>query len=148
VAAHAWEERPLRRLLDLVDVRLLLDETDREETAAVAKAWGLERVWAATLAAADAVLGGRPEPWTLRTWARNTPAARGRTRAEELLERALAPYAAMPAPAATRCSARALAKAMNPRSGETLTGRLRSGPYEHPALAPDFSSRAPFRAPD
>ena len=144
VAGHAWAERPLRRVLDLVDVELLLRDTTREEAGDVARRWGMERMWSATLAAADAILGPAPAPWTLRTWARNLPAVRRRSRREELLERALAPFAALPPGRAALAGAAALAHGLNPRSGESITGRLRRGPYEHPAL----SSRAPSRAPD
>jgi hypothetical protein len=141
VAGHAWVERPLRRLLDLVDVELLLAETTRAEAAGVARRWGVERRWAATLAAADAILGDAPPPWTLRSWARNLPAVRERTRGEELLERALAPFAALPPGRAAMAGATALASGLNPRSGESLTGRLRRGPYEHPALSSPARSR-------
>jgi hypothetical protein len=144
VAGHAWVERPLRRLLDLVDVELLLADTTRAEAAKAARRWGVERMWTATLAAADAILADGPLPWTVRSWARNLPAVRERTRREELLERALAPFAALPPGRAALAGATALARGLNPRSGESLTGRLRRGPYEHPAL----SSRAPSRVPD
>jgi hypothetical protein len=142
LAAHAWVERPLRRVLDMVDQELMLAEADRAQAASIATTWRLRRVWEATSAATEAVLRGGAAPWTLRTWARNMTSVRERTRSEELLERALAHFAAMPPRQALRCGTTALAEAMNPRSGKTLAGRLRRGPYEHPALSGELSSRA------
>ncbi|HKP21952.1 MAG TPA: nucleotidyltransferase family protein, partial [Thermoleophilaceae bacterium] len=98
LAVHSWAHRPLARILDLADVSVMLREAGRPEAAAVARRWGVERVWDSTLRAIDALFAGHGEPWMLRTWARNTPRTRRPTRAEELLERCLSPFAALPAP--------------------------------------------------
>src|SRR3712207_7103570 len=58
----------------------------RGTAADVARRWGVERMWHATVRAADALLADGPVPQTLRTWARSTCAAREPTRAESALE--------------------------------------------------------------
>jgi hypothetical protein len=102
LAAHAWAHRPLRRLLDLVDVLVLVRDGDREEAGAIARAWGVERLWGTTFAAAEALLGGGPPTWPLRSWARNLPEVRERSGPEARLEAVLAPFAALPPRAAVR----------------------------------------------
>ena len=58
LAAHSWAHEPLRRLLDLIDVTVVLeDEDDRRRARELAFRWGLGRVWRTTIAAADALLG-------------------------------------------------------------------------------------------
>jgi Uncharacterised nucleotidyltransferase len=151
VAAHAWDERPLRRIIDLVDVELLLTESGRDSAADVARVWGLERVWDCTLAAVDALFHGGAVPWTVRTWARNLPAVRERRRAEDLLTRMLAPFGAFPPRRAARVSVRNLLAVPRGRSGASWPGSLRRAPYDHPALAGDtaeVSSRATSPARD
>jgi Uncharacterised nucleotidyltransferase len=96
IAAHSWAHRPLRRLLDLVDVAILLRDGDRDEAGEVARAWGVERLWRTTVAATDSVLGTRSSPWTLRSWARDLPAVRERRPIEQRLEELLAPFAWLP----------------------------------------------------
>jgi Uncharacterised nucleotidyltransferase len=103
VAAHSWAHRPLRRILDLIDVAVLAGPDDG---AAAARRWGLERLWRTTAAAAAALLDGAAPPWPLRTWARDLPAVRERTEAEAALERRLAPLAARPPIAVLRARMR------------------------------------------
>lgn len=132
LAVHSWAHRPLARLLDLVDVLVLLDGCDAAEAAATARRWGVGRVWDVTLRAADAVLASGPTPWTLYTWARNTPRVRRPTRGEELLERCLSPFAALPLRDAARVSGASLLEMLNARrSGRHSLGELRP---EHPAI--------------
>jgi len=60
VAAHAWlHYGPCPRVRDIIDVAVLLPEVDLAEADAIAKAWGLGRVWDATVAAVDDLRDGR-----------------------------------------------------------------------------------------
>lgn len=109
VAAHAWAHRPLRRILDLVDVAVLLRDGDRSDAWPAARSWGAERLLTATVAAADAVLGDGRRPFALRSWARDLPAVRERGPGESLLESYLAPFSGLPAlPAARQAAGRAV----------------------------------------
>jgi hypothetical protein len=118
VAAHSWAERPLRRLLDLIDVAAVLGST-RPEAGAVASAWSVPRLWTTTMGAIDALLYDGPTPWSLRLWARDLPAARGRTVFEDHLRRWLAPFWALPPHRATVQFALALAQDVTPAPNET-----------------------------
>jgi hypothetical protein len=129
-AVHSWAHRPLARVLDLVDVLVLLADGDPAEANRWARLWGVERIWRSTLAAAGAVFGDAPRPWTLRTWARNTPAVRRPTRVEELLERCLSPLAALPPDKAIGATRRAVTEMLDARSH---AGGTKPRPT-HPAL--------------
>jgi hypothetical protein len=95
VAAHAWSHGPLVRLLDLLDVAVLVDGIDRSESAALAHSWGLNRVWAATLAAVDSILlDQRMPPWHVRLGARHLLTVSERTVFETHLARWLSCLAA------------------------------------------------------
>lgn len=96
LAAHSWAHEPLRRLRDLLDVVLLAEEAGRDETARVARAWGVERLWRATIGAADAVLLGGPTTWPLRLWAQNLGRVRERTVLENHLQRWLSDFSVGP----------------------------------------------------
>lgn len=135
VAAHAWAHRPLRRVLDLVDVLALLAAAERGEADAAAAAWDIAGVWRATTAAADAMLCGAPVPWTLRSWARNLPDVRERSPTERFLQRVLAPFAVMPAHQAALASAADLLRAFRRTpEGDWRTRLQRTGPG-HPSVA-------------
>lgn len=143
VAAHAWAERPLRRALDLVDVQALLVGQDREQASAAAADWGVDRVWETTLAASEALFGRRPQPWTLRTWARNVPAMRQQRRLEAVLERVLAPFSALPPVPAARVGTTNLLHSVVPRRGR-VPRHLRVA-LEHPAMAGEGTKRTALR---
>lgn len=108
VAAHAWAHRPLRRLMDLLDLTVLLEAGNRAEATAIAGGWGVASILASTTAAADAIFGDRRRTLPLRSWARNLPAARERSPREAWLERYLAPFSAHAALPASRRGARRL----------------------------------------
>jgi hypothetical protein len=135
LAVHSWAHRPLARILDLADVSVMLQEAGRSEATAVARRWGVERIWAATVAAADALFEGAAEPWPLRTWARGTPQARRPTRSQELLERCLSPFAALPPGDAARVAIAAVAAMLRERTTPGHAERLKRLRPEHPAIA-------------
>jgi hypothetical protein len=110
VAVHAWAHRPLRRILDLVDVAVLSPEAVRAEQARIATRWGVGRLWQVTIRAADALLREGPRSIALSTWARGLPAVRERRPVEAALERWTAPLAERPPREALAESARAIAR--------------------------------------
>ncbi len=69
----------------------------------------------------------------LRTWARNTPRVRRPTRWEELLERCLSPFAALPPRDAARVVAAAVAVMVGERVRPGRAERLKRVRPEHPA---------------
>lgn len=123
LAAHAWAERPLGCIGDLLDVHLLA-ERDRDEAERLASELDLERVWRTTTAASDALLRARRPAWPLRTWARHLEPVRGQTVIESHLERMLAPFAALPPAAATRDAGAALGRTLRPRPEEGWRAKL------------------------
>jgi hypothetical protein len=125
VAAHSWSHVPLGRLLHLVDIAALLPEIDAEATAALARRWGLDRVWRTTLAATEAVLPGTGVRGALPPWAGNLREARERTVLETHLERWFSAFSAFPRADACGRSARAVGRALGPRSGESGANKLR-----------------------
>ena len=134
LAMHSWGHRPLARILDLADVAVMREELDASEALDVARRWGAEGVWRTTLRAIDGLFYGSDDPWMLRTWARNTPRVRRPTRAEELLERCLSPFAALPPSAAARVVAGALASMVGERVRPGRAERLKRHRPEHPAM--------------
>jgi hypothetical protein len=102
VAAHAWMHGPLERARDLLDVGLLAAEADRAELDRLARAWGIEKLWRATLALVEGLfLDGRP-PWAQRGWARNLAALSERTVLERHVARWVGWYTALPTGLAAR----------------------------------------------
>jgi Uncharacterised nucleotidyltransferase len=87
LAAHGWAHQPLRRLLDLIDVAVVLGEEDRRLAVELARRWGLERMWRTTIAATDALLRGRGRALSLRVWGRHLASVRERTVLETHLAR-------------------------------------------------------------
>jgi hypothetical protein len=79
VVAHSWAHEPLRRLLDLVDVAVVLDGADRAQANELARRWGLERVWRITLDAVDSLLCGQRGGLSSRVWARHLAGIRERS---------------------------------------------------------------------
>ena len=124
VAAHSWAERPLRRILDLIDVLALAEGDARAEAAALARPWGLSRAWSATIEAADAVLLDGPVPLSLRTWARDMREARGRTVLEDHIRRWASPFWALPPHRAVVATAVALVRDVTPAPTETWSNKL------------------------
>jgi hypothetical protein len=96
VAAHSWAHVPLSTLLHLVDVAALLEHADGREVALLARRWGMERMWRATLTGRDWALYGRRPRSPMRYWAGNVAAVRERTVIESHLARCTAAFWALP----------------------------------------------------
>ena len=117
LAAHAWAERPLGRLGDLIDVAAVLEQ-GTGGTDELARRYGIARVWRATLDAIDSVIVHDRRTWTTSTWARHLPEVRERTVAESHVARFLEPFTALPLPDALRGAGRALGRTLLPHHGE------------------------------
>ena len=148
VAAHSWGDRPLRRILDLVDLKLLSAGCTEAELSAVARAWRLERVWKASVEAADAMLLGRELPLSLRTWARDTYEVRSRRVVEDHVRSWVTPFWALPPGRAAAAAVTALAHDLMPvpeetwrekygRAREALAHPLRPLPEHKRELGPE-----------
>jgi len=124
LAAHAWAERPLGCIGDLVDVAAMTRACASGEVEEVARRYGLERVWSATVAAGDALFPDGEKTWPLRSWARHLPDVREPTVLESHLRRVLAPFAALPPSPALRGAAHGLAHAAKPVEGEGWRSKL------------------------
>src|SRR5438445_329663 len=88
LAAHSWGHEPLRRVLDLIDIAMVLEgEDDRRLARELAFRWGLGGVWRTTIGVADALLRRSGSVPALRIWARHLAAVRERTVFETHLTR-------------------------------------------------------------
>jgi hypothetical protein len=128
LVAHAWAHDPLVRLLELIDVAVMSEAEDRNEIAQLARRWGMSRVWNSTIRAADALFDDRRKTPALRLWARNLPAARGRTVLESHLERWIGAFSALPMHTAVRVGFSNVIHEFRPAAGEswrTKLGRMR-----------------------
>ena len=96
LAAHSWSERPMRRLLDLIDIAAVTTRAERAEVHALASRWGLSRLWTTMAAAVDATLFGHGDPWFLRTWARHMQEVRDPAIWENHIGRWMSPFWALP----------------------------------------------------
>jgi hypothetical protein len=119
LAAHAWAHVPLSRLGRLIDVAAMSRDLERDEVEAIARDWGVDRVWRTTSRVLDALLADRPRPLAGHVWARHLWAVRERTVLERHLQRWLSPYAALPVHGAVAANGRHLADELRPEPGET-----------------------------
>jgi hypothetical protein len=103
LASHAWGEIPMRNLRQLVDVLAFAEDEGRDELRRLAGGWGIERGWASTLAVADWLLRGGPEPRLVGIWARYLRDLREPTVFEMHVQEWLSPFwLAAPRPAARK----------------------------------------------
>jgi hypothetical protein len=125
VAAHSWAHSPLRRVLDLLDVEVLLNDGEARAAAdGLAGPWGIARVWSATTAAAEAALRGGPVPLSMRTWARNVRFVRDRTVLENHLERWFSCWWELPSRHAITRTTAQIGRDLKPEPGESWRAKL------------------------
>jgi hypothetical protein len=125
LAAHSWAHVPLSKLVHVVDIAAVAQETNRRELEALAGRWGIRRLWQSTIDAADSLLYDGSRPLPLRTWARNLAAVRERTVIESHFESWLCPWWALPSRRALKQSGCALAAALQPEADESWGRKLR-----------------------
>ena len=142
LAAHAWAERPLERLGDLVDVAAML-ASEPEDSEVLARRCGIQRVWRATLSAIEALLVRDRRTWATSSWARHLPQVRERTVLEAHLARLLEPFASLPPRQAPAGLLRGLRQTLVPSRGEGWPEKLdRSRKAIRSARAPLSEHRA------
>lgn len=105
LAAHAWAERPLQRLRDLIDVAAMAEGVDDAELERVARGWGWERLWRTTRATVAWLLGEGPKPSAVRLWARHLAPVREPRAVDRTLGYWLSPFWAMRPPTAFHVTA-------------------------------------------
>jgi hypothetical protein len=125
LAAHSWAHVPLSKLMHVVDIAAVSAEADRTDLEALARRWGLDRLWKSTTGVVDSLLGDGGRPLAVRSWARNLAAVRERTVVESHLESWLCPWWALPPRTAFRQSSLAIAAALRPEAEETWGRKLR-----------------------
>lgn len=124
LAAHSWAHLPLRRLLELVDIALIVREADPKDVEARARACGLERVWRTTSRSIDSLFYCARHTSAERLWARHLAGARERTVFESHVERWLSPFWAFPVRAALPVAARSVGTDLSPAEGESWFAKL------------------------
>jgi hypothetical protein len=134
LVAHAWTHQPLGHVSDLIDVAAMLPADGRVEAAAFARRWGWERMWQATIAAADALLGDGASTPALRTWARYLAEVREPSVLETHIARITAPTVALAPSRAPRGVAFALRESLAPGPDDHWIGKLRRA--AHAVLRP------------
>jgi hypothetical protein len=124
IAAHSWAHGPMTRLGDLVDVTVMSEGLDEGRLVALARRWGMERLWRTTRAAADAVLFGGPKPWALRLWARNLASVRERTVLENHIGLWIGAFSALGVAGGVRAMSVQVGKDLRPEGDETWANKL------------------------
>jgi len=124
LAAHSWAHEPLRRLLDLIDIAAVLEDVDRANVRSLADEYGLRRLWSASEAAMDALLGDGGRTFPLRTWARNLPEVRERTVFESHLTRWISDFSAVSPLLAARRIGFTIRRELGLAQGETVRSKL------------------------
>jgi Uncharacterised nucleotidyltransferase len=149
VAAHGWKENPLGTLRDLIDVAALsagLSESALEE---LARAWGLTRVWDATVGSTRALLEDRPLGLPLRLWAGHLTSIRERTLLEGHLRGWLQGFWKLPPRLALLETRDAIRKELRPARGEGWRDKLwrTADAIRHPRQPHSRHDEWPRRAP-
>ncbi|HSE82686.1 MAG TPA: nucleotidyltransferase family protein [Gaiellaceae bacterium] len=125
LAAHLWVSNPFARLRDVLDISLLLRETDAAEVDALARAWGMSRLWETTQAVVRSVLLGGKSPLAERLWARHLAAAREQTVFEVHVTRWASPFWALPLRRAVPVAAASAAADLAPAADEPWRAKAR-----------------------
>jgi hypothetical protein len=109
----------------MIDVAAVLVEASPEEVEALARQWGIRRIWDATATVVDALFLGGRVPWPLRTWARHLPRARERTVLEAHAASWLAAFWSVAPGAAARAGLAEAWTDLRPAHGEPAVRKLR-----------------------
>ena len=136
LAAHLWAHEPLTRLLRIVDIALAAEAVPPGELEAVARAWGMSKLWSSTAAIIETILLERePAPWLLRLAGQGLTGSRESTVLEVQAARLLAPIAIHEPHRIPTAVGRALAASLRPGPGESWSGKLRRSAHQlaHPS---------------
>jgi hypothetical protein len=125
LAAHGWAHDPLRRLGDVIDIAAVLRHADRSTTSVLAREWGLDQLWNATVAVTDGVITERALPRRLSPWTRHLLHVRDRRVVEHQLSLLVAPAFTIPASQAPRGLARGVGHIVARRNGEPWAHKIR-----------------------
>ena len=125
LVSHAWGEIPMRRLRQLVDVLAFVDDGERDELRRLAAGWGIERGWLSTLAVADWLLRGEPEPRLVGVWARYLRGLREPNVLEMHVQEWLSPFWLTTARPAAHKSLSAVVRDLKPKPNQTWGGKVR-----------------------
>lgn len=125
LAAHAWAHEPLLRLGDLVDVSLMAAQAEAQELTERAREFGVERIWASTMAAATAIFGAGRVTFPLRTWARSLVHGTRRSVLEGHAQKWLSPFAALPFLESLGAAGKEAAADLMPAAGEGWSSKAR-----------------------
>ena len=118
LAVHSWAHEPLSRIGHLLDVAAVSQSAHRASIDSLAAAWGVERVWRATVAAGDALFEQRQLPLSVRAWAGHLPSVRERSVLESHLERWVSPFSSRRPRPAVAAALAAVRSDLVPEEGE------------------------------
>jgi hypothetical protein len=124
LAAHAWAHRPLSRLRDLIDIAVVSEEAEAEAIQALARSWGMQRVWATTVRALDTVLRDGPRAASVTIWARHLRSAREQTVLESHVQNWLCALWGLPGGRALAAAAGAVGADFIPENDEGWAAKL------------------------
>jgi hypothetical protein len=96
LAAHSWAHLPLRRIKELLDVAAVTEQAERGEINALARRFGISRVWRTTIGAVDSLFYGGPRTSAQAIWARHLLNARERTVFESHVQKWSSPFWTVP----------------------------------------------------
>jgi Uncharacterised nucleotidyltransferase len=125
LVSHAWGEIPMQKLGQLVDVLAFVDDDERGELRRLANRWGIERGWHSTLAVADWLVFGKPEPSLVGVWARYLRELREPNVLEMHLQEWLSPFWLTTPRAAAHKAFAAILRDLQPGPDQTRGGKLR-----------------------
>lgn len=124
LAGHGWVHEPLDTLRDLIDVAAVAARADPARLTALARAWGIERIWRTTYGAANGLVGDGAPTRAVRLWGRHLPAVKERTVLGNHLARSLHSFWALPLRPALRAASRALRFDLFPYDDESWREKL------------------------
>jgi len=124
LAGHAWGHDPLSSIGALADITALMLECGRDRVDAVARDWGVGRIWHATARALDELLLTPTRDGDAPIWRRHLHESRERTVFEGHVERLVGPVAAVPVAAAPAAATRAVLRLLRPWPGERWSDKL------------------------
>jgi hypothetical protein len=125
LVSHAWGEIPMQNLRQLVDVLAFVEDDERSELRRLAARWKIERGWGSTLAVADWLVQGKPEPRLVGVWARYLRELREPKVFEMHVQEWLSPFWLTTPRAAARKAFHAVLRDLQPEPDQTWRGKLR-----------------------